>query len=497
MLLLGSFAPTLAQTPFYRLLPGFRGLSLELTDSGAWVAGIGADGGNANQLRWAHVNYDSTATNLSIFQEQAGQGTSYSYTAGMQAAGQSPYIVGTFNGSGTPEARLYRFDANRNTPTLTVPFPLGSASIMNGLQVDGDSLMLFGTWQDGSNKIRSRLLRTDSLGNAQWEEDYECAGNCAMAPTQIHSTADGGYLLTLSTEEPGFDIWDAAILKVNAQGQEQWRWYPGNDSTSNLHLVVSATSNNEFIAAWSDPFWRPGIFAPSYQVNDSCQIHVARFDQDGNVLASFSMDDELTAWVSDSIRAFYLTDVKPFHQQLIWSGYYVTDQVDGLLISTNLQGQLQWLRRYRLYPNNLLPGGFMSTRLYGLQTSENGFWLSGEFLTTPGNLFPFGAQQSAVIYTDTFGCIDPGCELVTVQEHVTTDRLRLFPNPAHEYVTIQFPDEAEVREVQLFSLDGKLRQSFVIRQETETLSLEGLPAGMYLLKADGRKSQMHGRLIVR
>ena len=71
---------------------------------------------------------------------------------------------------------------------------------------------------------------------------------------------------------------------------------------------------------------------------------------------------------------------------------------------------------------------------------------------------------------------------------------RLMPNPAREEVTVM--SSALIREVELYSTDGKLLQRKEVNAESTTLSLDGLPAGVYFVRIHTAAGVTTQRLVV-
>jgi hypothetical protein len=71
--------------------------------------------------------------------------------------------------------------------------------------------------------------------------------------------------------------------------------------------------------------------------------------------------------------------------------------------------------------------------------------------------------------------------------------VRMFPNPAKGNVTFE-SDEAG--SIQLYDLTGRLVLQTKLEAESQTVSLEGLKAGLYVAQWQGQKSTQSLRLIV-
>ncbi len=75
-------------------------------------------------------------------------------------------------------------------------------------------------------------------------------------------------------------------------------------------------------------------------------------------------------------------------------------------------------------------------------------------------------------------------------------KLRLAPNPAQESVWLEWPgDETRPATVQVFTTMGQLIHSESVRAPRAALSLNGLPAGMYVVMVEENGERWVGRLV--
>ncbi len=71
--------------------------------------------------------------------------------------------------------------------------------------------------------------------------------------------------------------------------------------------------------------------------------------------------------------------------------------------------------------------------------------------------------------------------------HQQASELRVFPNPAHDQVTLELPSEDEPVKATLYNIQGASLCTWTIaaRDTQPTLTLPDLPAGTYLLRVTG------------
>ncbi|MDP4281409.1 MAG: C10 family peptidase [Bacteroidota bacterium] len=87
------------------------------------------------------------------------------------------------------------------------------------------------------------------------------------------------------------------------------------------------------------------------------------------------------------------------------------------------------------------------------------------------------------------------------QEIQSISDIRIFPNPAHDKVTLKmFSQEAQTLQLQISGIDGKIIVNESLRMESgnveKSLNLSGLNAGVYILKITGDQSAVTKKLII-
>jgi len=100
------------------------------------------------------------------------------------------------------------------------------------------------------------LVKTDGLGNAQWNKTYGGIGlDLAYSASQ---TADGGYIVagyTSSVAGMGLEIW---LVKTDSDGNQQWAQNYGGVS-DDVAYSVRQTSDGGYVAAgWTNSFGAGG-----------------------------------------------------------------------------------------------------------------------------------------------------------------------------------------------------------------------------------------------
>jgi len=72
-------------------------------------------------------------------------------------------------------------------------------------------------------------------------------------------------------------------------------------------------------------------------------------------------------------------------------------------------------------------------------------------------------------------------------EKIAQTEIKIYPNPTTEKITLEFScggvvETQCIASLRLYSLSGQLLQEQLVHSETTTISLAGMPAGVYILK---------------
>jgi hypothetical protein len=157
----------------------------------------------------------------------------------------------------------------------------------------------------------------------------------------------------------------------------------------------------------------------------------------------------------------------------------------GTLLRTTNSGDSLWVRNYQYYDDMVSNGRGL---LRDVQpTPDGGFIAVGVALSVAGHY----GQDVWVVKTDSMGCIEPGCNLITGMATQLTnlkDALRLWPNPAHAGALVQveialpegFKPDGPLR-VTVVSSSGQLVAEEALRGTTGQLPTNNYAPGLYHL----------------
>ena len=107
------------------------------------------------------------------------------------------------------------------------------------LTADGGYLLTGHTNSWGAGGYDVNVIKTDSLGNLQWNKTYGGAGQ-DRAYGAIR-TSDGGYALAGYTDSYGAGLTDYYLIKIDFAGNMQWNKTYGGTNGDNAFAVVQTS----------------------------------------------------------------------------------------------------------------------------------------------------------------------------------------------------------------------------------------------------------------
>jgi hypothetical protein len=154
-------------------------------------------------------------------------------------------------GAGSYDFSLVKTDAAGNiqwNKTYGTPFEDYGRSIVQ--TSDGGYAIAGSTMPNGDGFIRSWLVKTDAVGNMQWNQTYGKTNGFSDAYSLIE-TSDGGYALAGYIRT---DTWDFGLVKTDSSGNMQWNKTYGGSNPQEAYSVVQTSDEGYAIAGATVPY---------------------------------------------------------------------------------------------------------------------------------------------------------------------------------------------------------------------------------------------------
>ncbi|MBI5492870.1 MAG: hypothetical protein HY893_08065 [Deltaproteobacteria bacterium] len=217
-------------------------------------------------------------------------------------------------------------------PALEWERTFGGAASENGTAFaqtpDGGYIIAGTTASFGAGDYDVWIIKTDQGGNELWNRTY--GGVAADFARSIQNTSDGGYIVAGATRSYGAGHRDVWLIKIAADGVEQWdRTYGGADW--DYGRSVRQTSDGGYIVAG---------YTASYGAG-SDDVYLIKTDAAGNA-----------SWTR-TFGGFY-RDYGFYVKQTSDGGYVITGETDRTgamdydlwLIKTDAEGNRLWDRTF-------------------------------------------------------------------------------------------------------------------------------------------------------
>ena len=298
--------------------------------------------------------------------------------------------------------------------------------------------------------------------------------------------------------------WEDYIIKMDTSGNELWKTNPNKEYRINPEgMTFVQKSNGNLLVSWVDrhyrPYMHPYIYqSQNYQPNRQNTLWFSEIDSSGKIFGKKNITKFLQYKLKrDSSFNIQIEKALPVNDGVLWVGYNTWYYRHAMLLKTDYFGNPIWLREYELYPSNTAKNEFLPTDI--VQTSDKGFVITGEYTSSKGNIFPDGIQKGTILKVDSFGCLEPGCQLKdsiprddTIKTSISSynkKTCKVYPNPTNSTLKIDF-DGNEEYHLKLISLDGKVEIESFAKNKT-IVNIEQFKSGVYFLHLYNQSRSNH------
>jgi hypothetical protein len=334
----------------------------------------------------------------------------------------------------------------------------------------------------------SILWKLDTLGNTIWKREYDA---CYVI-NSIQPNPSGGYVVGGSNTInycDDFTNWDTerVVIRIDENGEEEARWSQNGFCNWENVLPVPMDNNQIVIIGKINPEeydgiapWTGDIYSSILQYENGQLIEVGEqkiyYRESAPVIP---------------MQAKKLSDGSGY--MFTGSSSFPGDQLSGFLAKIDNNRDSVWFRAYTYFEAETLISENARHYLNSFKETADGGFVAVGYIQQRGNNPNPILDSPWVVKVDEYGCIEPGCHLVNVEEIVIglENTMSAFPNPASDHVTIQFThpeggsldDLLQNGEIILFDIQGRE----VYRTNTRSAGFGGqitidtnqLPAGLY------------------
>lgn len=409
--------------------------------------------------------------------------SSYSYFVGGQSSLQKlsdgGYIMyGTKQKLDTSNLNydvLYRFN---NQAEIIWTKTFGDTSLQNGYSgrivketLDGGFICI---GHDGNTPVPIWMVKTDSLGNKEWENHPGHPYFCQALDLAICS--NGGYIYTGECWSNGPGDEQICVTKVDSVGNLIFHKSFGENLKYDKGFGIIETQDGGFAVCGgyrTTVRWYPFVLKLNNN-GDSLWINKITPLSVGNGYNYLHAITELEN--GDLVSA----GNNAFSDGVSFSRYH------GLIVKLTADGSLVWQREHNTATTNTSDSYIYDIRV----TSDGGFICSG-FGTSP--------QEMWLLKLDSLGCADTACALATTVEEtkeISFGDFKVYPNPAHSFITVELQHPISVVSFKLIDLTGKQVLTQKLNTSYTQINIHELPRGIYFYELISEKERYSGKLVI-
>jgi hypothetical protein len=393
------------------------------------------------------------------------------------------------------------------------------------LAILNDSILIFAAGEQGFNQSNSYRgftilglsLDLDTLWRFRAPDSSQFD-----SPTSIVCVNNKIYIAGLRNFNniPGeFYVYDGLLLILNEDGNfVDFKTIQREEGDVVLYSALSVGSEiylagNLFLEGggslgyvsktdeWGNVLWDT-TYAGFYE---TCSI--SRFDEDHIVLSGIQWDgtspelSRLTMLSNDGnviwTRSFgYIGLQNPYQNFITYDngivlvGLTTVDSQSegnaGYIMKADSLGNVLWQRRYNY---NRFTDYFQS----GIETSDHSILISGSARDTA---IDGGGQNLWVVKLDSMGCLEPDC-WVGLEAIVPNNLgIKVFPNPANEWLQLGMDQADGPITLELYSISGALVLNTNLIAPLEAIQVNHLNPGIYLAKFTDKSGKSSTQKII-
>ena len=365
--------------------------------------------------------------------------------------------------SGYQDAVLFRFDDTGDTLwTRTIGVDTLYEITYQCKETADSGFIMIGATSDGSNP-QMLLIKTDSLGNVQWQQTYAGYG------FNVDLCDDGGYIL--GSQRCFGNNCQTHVVKVDSVGNIEWERMFGGPYNEQGAMVIQTADGGYIIAADTGHY----LVGP---VTTWKQLYLIRLDSNGNTIWNKAYGSVFPyngfGQIQELADGSFIATGQAFITGLSIEG------LEGIILKVNDSGDSLWLRQFHYCPIDTTIGeGYGTDYFRHVQPTNDGGYIAVGFEV--GSTCTSG-QDMWVVKMDSLGCDVPGCQNVGIPQLPISDvRIKVYPNPARGEFTVEGNYELPAV-FELYDLTGRRVRGFIVSGSEFKVDVQGWKMGLYLYR---------------
>ena len=331
------------------------------------------------------------------------------------------------------------------------------------------------------------LVKIDSSsGEPLWEEGYGDPGVFEEGRSVIQ-TNDGGFILSGVKDMPN-GFWDVWVVKTDSTGKVEWDKTYGEDF-QDFGGYASLANDGNMVMAWNKNLTSS---------LSSTQLAISKIDVSNGDTIFHAIYEQFVD------PAFMTKPVINSDGTIVCAGNHKPDGREiGLVVKVSPTGNLIWSREYFTRAD-------VPNRIYDIKgTSDSGYVFCGSAFAPEQT---GGLSKGWIVKLDCHGNDsityyepDSACVVysnITYYQSPVNEDIKVFPNPATDHVTVEFPQGLKVEAIELINATGQsvFRVASPVNGQWSTvnhrLSTAHYPRGLYWLKVRSIKGITFAKKLV-
>jgi len=351
----------------------------------------------------------------------------------------------------------------------------------HGYILAGRSSSTDGDATANNGKIDYWIVKLSQIGEIEWQKVF--GGSEDDLAYAIKQTSDGGYIVAGETASANGDVTglrgnvDFWVVKISSNGALEWQKTLGGNNADIPSDIIQASDGGYVVvgyvgSATGDITVYHGLF----------DWWIVKLDSSGNLQWQKTVggsEPDYARAIVPAIGGGFI--VAGGTQSADWDAAENDGGAEFWLAKISEEGTLVWQKTY---------GGSMAEHCYNIaNTTDNGFILTGYTWSNDGDAAGTVLNGKAELWV-----LKLSPEPSTPTNTPLTTQITLYPNPAHNAITLQTPTAGTTLNVTIYDLLGRT----LLRKEIPNgsqLNIAALQKGVYFVSAeDGDGTVFRGKL---
>lgn len=328
------------------------------------------------------------------------------------------------------------------------------------------------------------IIKIDAFGNKLWDRKFGGTGNDEF--TVVEVCLDGGFLLGGSSwsdaggdkTQPSRGVTDAWIVKTDPNGNKLWDKRYGGDQSEYLYSIKPTADGGFLLGVESNSSVNGDKSVPS---NGFADYWMLKIDSLGNKIWDNGYGgngmEEMSSITTDGLGNIYLCG-DSYSQASGDKSENNLGVEQSWVVKTDFAGNLLWEKTIRTYGHDERTQIVIGEE--GCVTVAN---FSDGVVGALNSQPPRGSVDFWMVKLCDSTAVTGNSESI-----LTNETWQMYPNPAHDFVTIELPLGAKIMEMEILDVTGRIVKTESYSGTNVVVDINTFSPGLYFIQciADGK-----------